>query len=539
MRILLSLAMVSVAPFVAAQNISHPPPATPANHLSLFVTGLDIEGNMGGFSGTSLGSETAISMSTTACNPGSVEGEWESNPSVNHPLINQMYCRLYENRFEQISNYGYGKHSFGSTNSNGCGYRVGCQGAAFNRLGLNCSDTYGSGLNWNRGDLGPLTEWNSWTGEFTFFGSHIDTGYPETTPNGSPSSINPANSMQFRQRIPHSKIGTAGATYFAMGYYLHKWEPEGNRENNMVNKQISLSTTGAGSIGSQLYGNVMEDRYTGARVESSANEVGGTAYDGRFYVGVHVSNNGDGTWHYEYAVHNRDNHAGNVRFVVPCSTTATVTNIGTKDVDLDSDPFAATNDWTGTHAGNCIIFDPGPNARPQGWNTIYNFWFDCDAAPTNGSVEIFGDISRLNPGANPSVVVASDVPNVAPANEDLGEGCGLDLSITDIASPGAAVGINVSNGAPGASAAAHIAAYDNSFALFPPFGPTTCTILTPDFVLLFPLDGGGSASTTFNIPNDNGLIGVQFHVQGAALLVGGPVLGVAELSNRIRVPVCP
>ncbi|MCA8941763.1 MAG: hypothetical protein KDB80_04320 [Planctomycetes bacterium] len=538
MRFSIPLAAAALVSVSVAQNVSHPPPATPANHLTQFVTGLDIEANMGGLTALAESNQTVVSMTTTACNPGSVEGTWEANPATNHPLICQMYCRLSNNRFEQINDYSYGKHSFGSTNSNGCG--GGCGGAAFNRLGLNCSDTYGSTLNWSRNDLGPLTEWNSWTGEFTFFGSHVDTGYPQTSPDGASSAINPNNQRQFRCRILNNKIGTAGATYYAMAYYMHKWEPEANRENNMASKQISLSVGSASAISAQLHGNILEDRYTGARVESATNEVGGTTYDGRFYVGVHVADNGDGTWRYEYAVHNRDNHAGNVRFVVPCGSTATVTNIGTKDVNLNG--WDASDNWTGEHIGNCIVFDPGPGAPPQGWNTIYNFWFDCDAGPTDGTVEIFGDPSRLNPGAGVSVVVASDVPNVAPgaANEDLGEGCGLTLSVTDAASPGATVNLNVSGALPNAAAATHLAFSDvNSFGLVPPFGPVGCTMVSPSLTLGLSIGGSGSGTGTLSVPNTTGMIGVQFHVQAAALAVGGPVLGLAEISNRYRIPVCP
>src|SRR5213075_3301232 len=97
----------------------------------------------------------------------------------------------------------------------------------------------------------------------------------------------------------------------------------------------------------------------------------------RFIVGAKVTNNGNGTWTYEYAVynHNSDRSAGS--FTVPLSVGTQVTGIGFHDVDSHSgEPYDLT-DWsssitpagipwtTQSHAQNV-------NAHAIRWGTMYN-----------------------------------------------------------------------------------------------------------------------------------------------------------------------
>lgn len=528
-----SLTHFAAAILVSAVAVAQTAPPTPASHLSQFVTGLDIEGRINSsfsnYHNNTL-NVTAPSMSTTACNPGTVLGVWEAAPDEDHPFICQMYVRLHNNRLEQVNDWSYVKHSFGSTNSNGCG--GGCTGAPFDRLGLNCSDTYGATLNNSRTYLGPPREINGWTGEWRMFGSHLDVGYPAGAPDGNTSTVNPTTNVQFRVNIPDSKVGTPGASYFAMVYYLHKWEPTANRENNMSSRQINLTTSGASNAQARVFGSVVETRYTGARVESGSNVVNGVTYDGKFYVGSHVSPNGNGTYHYEYVVHNRDNHGGNAEFRIPLCAGATYSNAGFKDVDLD-----ASNDWSISRIGDELVFSaPVGNAQP--WNTLFNFWFDSDAAPVDGNVTIFE--GSLNPGAAGSICIPQDVPAL-PTNLDIGGACGATtLTANSKANiPAPAFGLQGSGLGSGAPAALHMNITGNSVTLPVPVISSIpgCELLTPDITFPGGANGSGDANFAFSIPNDPSLEGFDLYFQVAAALPGGPIFGFAELSNRLRVRI--
>ncbi len=524
-----AIATSLVAPALAQVT----PPPTPANAPSQFIPGLDIQARINNsFNDYQQGSITAVSMSTTACNPGSVIGTWEAAPDEDHPFICQMYCRLSNGRFEQINNWSHVKHSFGSTNSNECG--LGCQGgASFSQLGLNCSDTYGAGLNASRSDLGPAHEVNPFTGEWEMTGSYFDRGDPDQgfpqNQDGNPSPLNVSGAVTNRCQIPHSKIGTPGATYYAMAYYIHKWEPESNRTNNMSSYQLNLTTTSATGTGAIAYGSVLSTRYTNARVESQANFDGnGVARDGRFYVGVRVINNQDGTYRYEYAVHNRDNHGRNAEFRVPICPTGTASDFGMKGVNEAGE---ITN-WTAQRVGDELVFSAPDADSQQPWNTIYNFWFEADAGPGNGQVEIMEGL--VSPGANASVMVASDVPT-SNRNIDLGGSCNANspelTTNGDATLPNQIFQLLSDNNAPFAQTAFHVNFNGNSV----PFGG--CEVLTPTFSIPSISLFNGLSGVVLALPNDPNLEGVSMFVQAVEGQAGGPILNVADLSNIMEIRI--
>lgn len=503
-------------------------PPTPGDHLSRFTPGLDIQGIIdGSFRSWHVGSTTAISMSTTACNPGSVIGRWFAAPNNDHPFISQMYCRLHDGRFEQISEWSYVKHSFASTNSPGCVGLGSCVDPNnFQLLGLNCSDTYGASLNGDRDDLGPPGEINGWTGDWDFFGSHLDVGYPPTTPDGRTTTVSPVDSLQFRVHIDDTKLTDPGARFFAMCHYLHKYEPEDVRENNMSSREIRISAPPASntsSISPIQFGTVLQ-RYDGARLESAANEVGGVAHDGRFYVASSVTQNPNGTFHYEFAI---DNHGGNAELRIPLCSTATLANAGFKDIDSNG-----SNDWAISRQGNELIF-AAPIDNAQRWNTIYNFWFDSDAAPGDGAVTIYQ--GNINPGANGTVTVAADVPGVV-REFDRGGRCGgsSELSANGPAViPNPQFVLQASNVPQGAFATLHVNFSGASTAAPPPLGLAGCELLTPQIAL--PTVGVlGLAFWRFEIPNDPYAEGVSVFTQAAIRDANGAVLGLVNLSNQFE-----
>ena len=54
------------------------------------------------------------------------------------------------------------------------------------------------------------------------------------------------------------------------------------------------------------------------------------AGDGRFVIGYRVTDNGNGTWHYEYAVYNLNSDRAGGSFSIPVPAGVTLSNIGFK-----------------------------------------------------------------------------------------------------------------------------------------------------------------------------------------------------------------
>jgi hypothetical protein len=143
--------------------------------------------------------------------------------------------------------------------------------------------------------------------------------------------------------------------------------------------------------------------WTGATIASEA----GAGLDGRVFVAARATQPG-GVWHYELAIHNRDNASGLDALRIPLAPGAVVAGAGAKDIDANP-----LNDWTAAVVGNELVFTGTGN--PVAWNTIYNAWFDTDASPSAGFVALeqatgLGDILV---GALPTPTGALTPPGVA------------------------------------------------------------------------------------------------------------------------------
>ncbi len=172
------------------------------------------------------------------------------------------------------------------------------------------------------------------------------------------------------------------------------------------------------------------------------------------------------------------------------------------------------------------------------WNTLYNFWLDCDAAPVAGTVAI----DRARPGAGaPSIAVNTQVPG-ALGNEHLGAGCGLPTPAL------------VPSGLPTAP--------NPTFALTVQGQPFTIAVLAAslggasiglgggcmsylDNAQIFRFDyvvADVTGAAIWSLPIPTLLSPFDAWVQGAQLVPSGPILGVS-LTNAIRLHVggnaCP
>lgn len=473
--------------------------------------------------------------STTSCNNGTSNIPWNQVMAETHPFISFIAARQSNGRIEQISDYSFVKHGFFATNSPGCGT---CQNPGTSSLlGVNCTDTYSTTNNGDNFWLAPGEEINPWTGAWEATCSHFDKGEPpvalpqqcDTQRSLSSTQANALGVVGHRMRIPDSGFNVPGATFHVYSQYTTQGEAESLRNDNQGWRNFTPNWTGSSwsiSVSGTLQYNSILSAWTGATLNSNTNG----SDDGRVYVAVKVTGPVAGVYHYEYAVHNRDNARGVGAFKLPVCANASITNVSFRDVDTD-----AGNDWTFTNNGSEIAWTAG--VVPLRWNSFYNFSFDSNVAPGAGSSTIVA--AAAGPGAASFTVNTQYPAGTASSNVDLGGGCGTPsapalAALGNATVPNPAWGLQVTGCAPGAMTQLWASALDSSLPL-----NANCTLHmnVAGLFLQLPLaaDGAGTVTLPVSIPADPNLLGVHvnfalFEIQG-----GGAVQGQADLSNTLRV----
>jgi hypothetical protein len=141
----------------------------------------------------------------------------------------------------------------------------------------------------------------------------------------------------------------------------------------------------------------------------------GSSLTARFIVGAKVTNNGNGTWTYEYAVHNVNSNRAAGEFKIPLPPFSNVSNIGFHDVPAHSgEPYDGA-DWTATVGEYDLTWRTTPyatnaNANALRWGTLYNFRFTIDVAPTAGNL-MLGLFRPATAGAPVAILGDSTVPD--------------------------------------------------------------------------------------------------------------------------------
>ena len=352
--------------------------------------------------GTS-GGIRAFSMASTSCNVGNAVAQWVAGSSGNHPVIAQNMFRYLDGRFEQIGQ-SWLKHSFCAVNEDTCDT---CQDTPCSTLGLGCADTYSSGLNdgANGGpkyQISPLGEGGG--------GTH-------THPYDSPSGL---AAIRGRLQIKDTDI-QAGGQNFAEVHYITHDEPLDNRYNNASWREVNLSLT---SISGTEPGQDSVHFEEPAIVAWRAQDPGVLIVPvddpdkGRFFVGSRATDNGDGTWHYEYAVQNLNSDRSAGSFAVPLPAGVTITNAGFHDVEYHSGDgvggaTTSGTDWPMAVGGGMMTwstqdFATNANANAVRWGTLYNYRFDADTPPVAVDVEI----GLFKPGPGGPMTAAAIGPSV-------------------------------------------------------------------------------------------------------------------------------
>ncbi len=377
--------------------------------------------------------ETAYSIGVTACNLGDEALGWHGNPSHEHGIAAQNMFRVSaDGRIEQLGQ-AWLFHMFCALQQNVCGV---CEGGGGCQSVLHplCSDPHTSSRAGSQGGLGPKWQVNPHTVEFPL---------PWNGGEGTDGS--------FRRRIRVRNVEldpklNPGARYFLEAQFIAPDDAaRGNGNNGASYREVTvdpdthLLTFVAPTQRERAGIHAWPDSDPAVSVveiqvdaDGKPDAQTGTFDDGLFFLAYRATDNGDGTWRYEYAIQNLNSHRAGRSFLVPIPDTVAITNVGFHDVDYHSgDGIGGVNfdgtDWRATIADGAIRWDTdsietNENANALRWGTLYNFRFTADAppAPVTGRLDLFrpGDpafmpIALLGPNGCPGDLDADGVVDFA------------------------------------------------------------------------------------------------------------------------------
>ncbi len=352
------------------------------------------------------GDTKAFSVATTSCNIGNQTLWWYDCGDINnpicarHPVISQNIFRLKGGRFEQLGQ-SWLKHGFCALSQNLC--QLGCSATDCDTLGIGCSDPYTASR--NSSGLGPKSEVNAFTGVFPYPFGFNPTG---------PSQI--AGRTQAKTNDINPTLN-AGALYFVETAYITQDDAAaGNADNNCSYRPISFDAGMNMVFNGSTVQQIQAIRAWKANDPSVVETDIRVPNEGLMILAAKASDNGNGTWHYEYALFNQNSDRSARSFSVPVGG-AEITNIGFRDVDYHSgEPYSLT-DWTASTTDGVLTwstqtFAQNVNANALRWGTMYNFRFDANVAPSEEHDLI--TIGLFKPGTPASVTALTVVPTPSP-----------------------------------------------------------------------------------------------------------------------------
>ncbi|MBK8914024.1 MAG: immunoglobulin domain-containing protein [Phycisphaerales bacterium] len=384
-----------------------------------------------------VGTIMPYAFTTVSCNLGEADAIWidcTSGSNCNqHPVISQNMYRLKGGRFEQIG-MSWLKHGFCAADAPSCGSPYESNGSC-DWLGTHATDTYSASLNAQQSNLGPRSEVNPWTGVFP---------YPYIR-NWNLSG----NAIYKRLQIQQDDLNPAmnsGALYYAESQYIPTDEQPINRYNNLAYRRITVGTLDGTTQSYNLAFSgstfAQQPAINAWRAADAAVTLvnADVANDGRFILGYKVTDNGNGTWTYEFAILNMNADAAGQAFQVPVGAGATISNIGFHDVDYHSgEPYSGT-DWSSSVSGGFVKWETqkmseNTNANALRWGSLYNFRFDADAAPTAGDVslslfKISGTLAIPAVGVSAACIAPSIDTEPGDTTVDLGDPVNFTVTVS-------------------------------------------------------------------------------------------------------------
>ncbi len=348
----------------------------------------------------SQGDVRAFAFGTNSCNLGDVPLVWQANNNQ-HPVIGQNMFKLAPGpnghlRIEQLGQ-SWLKHGFCALDQSECGD---CQGTGCSSLGVGCSDPYTAFRNGGQSGAGPKYQVNATNGFFP---------YPPANPAWS-------GQLDRRLQVPLSEVLPAenpDATYIVEGQYVcpdENVEVDIIRAANNVSWRIGELNSAGALVSYDGETQIGEPAlYAWKQADPDVN-VQWRAINGigNFFVASQAYDNGDGTWDYEYVVHNLDSDRAVGSVAIDVDESVSVTGVGFHDVDYHSgEPFDGT-DWGNVRDSSEVRwsvaepFSVNPNGNAIRWGTAYNFRFTADSGPTTGTIEL----GLFKDGDGPNSVLA-------------------------------------------------------------------------------------------------------------------------------------
>lgn len=351
-----------------------------------------------------IGDIHAFSIQTDAVNLGDETLLWQQNTNL-HPTIGQNLYRYRDGRIEMIG-MSWLKHGFCALHLDGCGD---CQfaGGCPEFLNPGCRDPYFASLNGQQARLGPRSEVNASTGVFPY---PYGIAFQET-----------GDAIFKRLQVHHDDLDPAlnqGATYYIEGHYVHQQEgTTDKRHNNATYEQVNPTPSGntfslgTGTNTSNLQPAIYAWREHVPEVVIEIVDIPGEPVDGRYHLAYHVYDNGDGTWRYEYAIHNMNSHRSARAFSVPLGPGVNVLDTYYHDVWYHSGEVYDDTPWEESVSTDSILwagetYEENENANALRWSSTFNFSVTTDQPPMMSEVEL----TLFRPGTPDSVTVPALVP---------------------------------------------------------------------------------------------------------------------------------
>jgi hypothetical protein len=344
-----------------------------------------------------VGTIHAYAWGSGTCNIGSTSLSWVNGGT---PALGMNAYRLHNGRLMQIG-MGFCKHACCVANGAGCGT---CTSTGFG-LRPGCRDVYGAGFNAGQGRLGPRSGINAYERTFS------------AIPSGSGDAI--WRRVQVQQADMAST--QTGALYFAEGVYVCLEEDPSAALNNASYRRCTVANTGASpsyvwtvadtTRATQPAINAWRDY--GRGISQPDTSVILTTVDlldeGRFHAAGKVTDLGNGTWQYEYAVFNLNSSRSGASFTLPIEAGAAAMNAGFHSPPYHSGEPYSNAPWAFTAGARDVswsspqTFQQNPNANALRWGTMYNFWFTSPVrpAPNTGSATL----GLFRPGTPTSVPI--------------------------------------------------------------------------------------------------------------------------------------
>ena len=338
--LIFAVAMLLAAARASAQSADGPsigPDATISN-----VNGIVRWGEQGGI--------VAYSIGRTHCNLGDTNLLWQVSPSPNHPISGHNMFRITPgNRIEQLGQ-GWPMHHF-------CALQITCRdecpggGGCLSILRPGCYSPNTAGRSGGQGGLGPKWLVQPFTGVF---------------PPLQPGEYAPFRGLIARRVQVHvADLGDPESIYIAENQTITRDDAEaGNQHNNVSHRLINIGPAPTFAF----QGFVGDTLFRQPAIQAWQNHDPGVAIeiiqvpdDGQLWLAYKVTDNGDGTWHYEYALYNMNSHRSARAFTVPVTGDVALTEIGFHDVDYhsgdghDHTTYDGT-DWAVTEGGDGITW---------------------------------------------------------------------------------------------------------------------------------------------------------------------------------------